>query len=119
MKKRISLKEVLAVLLLAMLAVWSGAARADGDYDAGAKKSIYCAYCHGYDGNPLEATVPRLAGQNPEHIIARIKELRESGTIHQSMLQAILTGGLSDADIANLATFYSRQPINTTTASGK
>jgi len=101
----------MAVLLLAVLALWSGTARAQGDYNAGARKSFFCAYCHGYDGNPLDTNVPRLAGQKPEHIIARVKELRESGAIHQSMLQAIQTGDLDEKDIANLAEFYSRQPV--------
>ena len=113
MKKRVLLKATLAMSLLAVLALRGGAAQADGDYDAGARKSIYCAYCHGYDGNPLDDSVPRLAGQSPEYIIARIKELRDSGTIHQSMLQAILTGDLDDNDITNLALFFSRQPIRT------
>jgi cytochrome c553 len=110
-KRHISLKEVITVVLLAVLALWSGAARAVGDYDAGARKSIFCAYCHGYDGNPIDAKVPRLAGQKPAFIIARVKELRASGAIHQSMLQAIQTGDLDENDIANLAEFYARQPV--------
>ncbi len=111
MKKRAVLKEILTVLVLALLALWSGTARAGGDYDAGARKSFFCAYCHGYDGNPLDAKVPRLAGQNPEYIISRIKALQTSGTMHQSMMQAFQTGELNDSDVANLATFYARQPV--------
>ena len=113
MKQRILGKEMLTVLLLVLPVLWSGMARANGDYNAGARKSIYCAYCHGYDGNPLDAAIPRLAGRNAEYIVARIKSLEANGTMHQSMLKAILTGNLGDKDIVDLATFFSRQPVRT------
>ncbi|MCP5277813.1 MAG: c-type cytochrome [Thiobacillus sp.] len=108
--KRLIWKELLTVFLLALLALWSTSARANGDYDAGARKSFLCAYCHGYDGNPLDQRVPRLAGRKPDYITNRIKELKATGAMHESMRQAFLTGELSDQDVANLATFYSRQP---------
>lgn len=111
MKHRITLKEVLTVTLLALLALWSTTARSGGDYNAGARKSYFCAYCHGYDGNPLDAKIPRLAGQKAEYLIARVKALQASGAIHQSMQQAIITGDLGDKEIADLAAFYERQPV--------
>lgn len=100
-----------AALLIGLSALWGGSALAGGDYDAGARKSFYCAYCHGYDGNPLDDKVPRLAGQKVEVIIARIKQIRSGGSMHQAMMEAIKTGNLSDTDILNLATFYARQPV--------
>lgn len=111
MKPCFSRQEALTVFLLALLALGSSTVRAEGDYNAGARKSFYCAYCHGYDGNPVDAKTPRLAGQKAEYIVARIKALEASGTMHQSMFQAIKTGNLGDIDIANLAAFYSRQPV--------
>lgn len=111
MKRHPSRKGMLALLLLALLALWSGTARAAGDYDAGARKSFYCAYCHGYDGNPLDDQVPRLAGQKVEYLMARIKALQAGGTMHPPMSQAILTGDLGEADLANLAVFFARQPV--------
>lgn len=110
--KRLFWKEVLGMLLLALLALWSGSARAAGDYDAGARKSYFCAYCHGYDGNPLDAKVPRLAGRQSGYIIARIKELKGNGGMHPSMAQAFQAGELNDTDVANLAEFFSRQPVH-------
>ena len=110
--KRLIWKEVLGVLLLAVLALWSSTARASGDYNAGARKSFYCAYCHGYDGNPLDAKIPRLAGKKPDYIIARVKELRASGGMHPSMAQAFQTGELNDRDVVNLAEFFSKQPVH-------
>ena len=109
MKRTISRKGSLTVMLLALVALWSGTVRAGGDYDAGARKSIYCAYCHGYDGNPGDASVPRLAGRAAEQLIARIQELEATGSMHQAMLKAFLTGSLGEADVADLAAFYARQ----------
>ena len=111
MKKRVLLKATLAMSLLAVLALRGGAAQADGDYDAGARKSIYCAYCHGYDGNPLDKSVPRLAGRKVEDIVARIKAIEDGNTMHPSMRQAFMTGDLGDQDVLDLATFFSRQPV--------
>lgn len=100
-----------ALLMSILLAAASGPLQASGDYNAGARKSLYCAYCHGYDGNSLDAQVPSLAGQPAQHIVRRLKELQKNGTMHQSMQQAVQTAELNDLDIANLATFYSKQPI--------
>jgi len=109
-------RETFALLLLAALALWSPTTNAEGnaggDYDAGARKSFYCAYCHGYDGNPLDQRVPRLAGRKAEDIVARIQELKAKGTMHADMRKAFETGELSDQDVENLATFFSRQPVH-------
>lgn len=122
MKRSISRKGWFAVMLLAPIAFWSGALLAGGDYDAGARKSIYCAYCHGYDGNPGDATVPRLAGRAAEELSARIRELEATGGMHQAMLKAFLAGNLEERDVADLAAFYARQQahaaINFDTARG-
>ena len=111
MKRSISRKGWFAVMLLAPIAFWSGALLAGGDYDAGARKSIYCAYCHGYDGNPGDVSVPRLAGRAAGELIARIRELEATGGMHQAMLKAFLAGNLEERDIADLAAFYARQQV--------
>ncbi len=74
--------------------------------------TIYCAYCHGYDGNPLDQRVPRLAGRNADDIVSRILELKAKGTMHDSMRQAFETGDITDQDVENLAAFFSRQPVH-------
>lgn len=109
MRMRTLSKGLSIVLVLPLLALWSGVARAAGDYDAGARKSLFCAYCHGVDGNPVETGVPRLAGVKAEQLIARIRYLEESGGMHHAMMRAFIAGRLSDADVADLATYFSRQ----------
>lgn len=112
MKKQLPLKEILSIALLALLALWSTTARAEGDYNAGAMKSFYCAYCHGYDGNPLDENVPRLAGKKADYLISRINRMKASGRLQEHMRQAIVTGSLGDKEIADLAAFYERQPVH-------
>jgi cytochrome c553 len=104
-------KGLLLGVVVALSGFWAGVAAAAGDYDAGARKSIYCAYCHGYDGNPLDPSVPRLAGRKVEDIVARIKAIEDGNSMHPSMRQAFMTGDLGDQDVLDLATFFSRQPV--------
>jgi len=111
MKHRVTSKRLLIALVLPMLALGSGVTRAAGDYDAGARKSMFCAYCHGHDGNPAETRVPRLAGIKAEHLIARIKYLEESGGMHHPMKRAFIAGVLKEADVADLAAYFSRQQV--------
>jgi cytochrome c553 len=86
-------------------------AHADGDAAAGARKSIYCAYCHGPDGNPLSAEIPRLAGQSANDLVTKMKRRPASQDRHHPMLQAFITGGcLNDRDFDNLAAYYSSCP---------
>lgn len=99
----------LGSLLLTALAWGGNPAHAAGNYDKGAQKAFYCAYCHGYDGNSTDEKIPRLAGQPVEYITGRIKELKKNGGLHPEMEKVLLTGDLTEADIANLATYYSRQ----------
>jgi cytochrome c553 len=95
--------------------VWSGAAAAAGDAAAGAEKSIFCAYCHGSDGNPLDNAAPRLAGQNAEILVAKMKLQTEALGAHELMVQAFRTGrALNDRDMNDLAAYFSQQPVRET-----
>lgn len=108
------------LLLLAVLAC--GHAAASGDAAAGARKAVFCAYCHGTDGNPSDAKVPRLAGQNARTLVAKMKREKPYDNAQHPMLQAFITGGcLNDQDIGNLAAFYASQPVRRVTppATGK
>ena len=93
------------------VSLWSGAASAAGDAAAGAQKSIFCAYCHGTDGNPLDNSAPRLAGQNAENLVAKMKHQTKTMGQHELMIQAFRTGrALNDRDMNDLAAYFSQQP---------
>jgi len=100
------------ILLLAVLSLAGGQAAASGDAAAGARKAMFCAYCHGSDGNPSDAKMPRLAGQNARTLVAKMKREKPYNNTQHPMMQAFITGGcLNDQDIRNLAAYFAAQPI--------
>jgi cytochrome c553 len=105
MKYPCSLRLALAV---GLLVVGGGAAAATGDAAAGAKKSQFCATCHGADGNTTITGTPRLAGQSGEHFAEKMKLYRSGKVLYHPMM-AILTNGLNEQDVADLGAFYASQ----------
>jgi len=100
---------------LSGMSVASGTAAAAGDAAAGATKSIFCAYCHGSDGNPLDNAAPRLAGQDADILVTKMKLQTEAFGAHELMIQAFRTGhALNDQDMNDLAAYFSQQPVRET-----
>lgn len=112
MKYRYSRQSLLlaSALLAGILAISNEAVAAGGDATAGAKAAMYCAFCHGPDGNSTYTGTPRLAGQNAESFVAKMKLYKSNNKVFHPLM-AFLTGGLSDKDIQDLAAFYAAQPI--------
>ena len=78
------------------------------DINAGKAKAAVCAACHGANGIAAIPTYPNLAGQNAGYISAALnayKAGQRSGG--QAAIMAGMAAPLSDADIANLAAYYS------------
>ncbi|MFY2507910.1 c-type cytochrome [Vibrio pectenicida] len=86
----------------------TGSAIAAGDIAAGKTKSAVCAACHGADGIAVIPGYPNLKGQNEQYIISSINaykaKQRNGGLAVVMQAQAAM---LSDADIANIAAYYS------------
>ena len=86
----------------------AGSAIAAGDIAAGKTKSAVCAACHGADGIAVIPGYPNLKGQNEQYIISSINaykaKQRNGGLAVVMQAQAAM---LSDADIANIAAYYS------------
>lgn len=100
---------------LCAMGMSSGIAAADGDAAAGARKSIYCAYCHGSDGNPPYKGAPRLAGQDADVLVAKMKLQTEALGAHELMIEAFVTGrAMNDQDMNDLAAYFSRQAARDT-----
>jgi len=75
--------------------------------EAGAGKSAVCVACHGMSGNSINPLWPNLAGQKASYIARQIKAFRDGG--RSDPLMSPIVAGLSDADIADLAAYYSAQ----------
>jgi cytochrome c553 len=100
-----NVKTTLAVTLA--LACAGPAAFAAGDAAAGQAKAAVCAACHGANGQSPNDLWPNLAGQKPGYLAKQMKAFRD-GTRSDPMMSP-MAKGLSDADIDNLAAFFSGQ----------
>ncbi|MBW8307710.1 MAG: cytochrome c [Thiobacillus sp.] len=91
-----------AVVLGASLPV-----HAKGNYEAGKAKSTTCAACHGEDGNSTVPSFPKLAGQNRDYLYQALKHYKSGKRNNPLMAGQVET--LSDADMLDLALYFSKQ----------
>lgn len=78
------------------------------DKAAGEQKSANCVGCHGSGGKSSNAQFPNLAAQQAAYIVAQLKAFK-SGERKNPMMEAMATN-LSDADMDNLAAYFSSLP---------
>ena len=76
-----------------------------GDAAAGKAKSMTCAGCHGANGISNNPMWPNLAGQKQAYLASSLQMYRD-GRRKNAMMTA-MAKNLTDADIANLAAYYS------------
>ncbi|MGB1158243.1 MAG: c-type cytochrome [Porticoccaceae bacterium] len=74
------------------------------DIEAGKKKAMTCAACHGANGISSNDMWPNLAGQKKGYLISQLQMFRD-GRRNNPMMTA-MSKGLSDADIVNLSAYY-------------
>ena len=97
----------LATLLVVLVA--SGTVEA-GDAKAGRKAASACQTCHGLDGLSKLPEAPNLAGQVEPYLVKALTEYR-NGT-RQNEIMNVVAKPLSDAEIADLAAYYSAIQID-------
>lgn len=101
-------RRIFAPLALA-ICLTSTVASAKGDAEAGKTKAAPCQACHGPDGNAgIDPQYPRLAGQYEDYIARALHEYKNDDRKNPIMKGFAST--LSDADIADLAAYYSSLP---------
>ncbi len=102
------LLKLCSLLSLTLAASVSFSSVAAGDAAAGKGKAAMCAGCHGVDGKALIPTYPNLAGQNAAYLESALKAYKAGQrTGGQAPVMAGMAGALSDADIADLAAYFS------------
>jgi cytochrome c553 len=95
--------------LLPVLLLLSGSAFAKGDADAGKTKANSCQACHAVDGNAgVDPQYPRLTGQYADYIARALHEYKQGE--RKNPIMAGFATTLSDADIDDLAAYYSSLP---------
>ncbi|MBF6618467.1 c-type cytochrome [Pollutimonas thiosulfatoxidans] len=114
MKLRTSLTRTLSALAVtASCAIAGNALAADaapvGDAKAAQSKISMCIGCHGIEGYkssfPEVYSVPMIAGQNAEYIVAALQEYANGGRSFPSM--EAIAKSLTPQDMADLAAYYS------------
>ena len=78
-----------------------------GNAAAGKAVAKNCASCHGETGIATNRAWPLVAGQTPGYLVNVLKAFRAG--LRKDPMMAGVSRGLSDADIANLATYYAGQ----------
>ena len=85
-----------------------GTAPGDAGVGHSGGKAAMCIGCHGIPGYkmafPHVYHVPMIAGQNPKYIENALKAYQSGERKHPTMRS--IAASLSDADIAELATYY-------------
>ena len=98
------MKTLATAIISSILLAASGSALA-GDAAAGKAKAASCAGCHGANGISSNPMWPNLAGQQPGYLVKQMKAFRD-GTRTDPMMSP-MAKPLSDADIENIAAYFS------------
>lgn len=99
------MKKQIIALMAASALTMSANVMAAGDAAAGKAKAATCAACHGNDGIGKMPTYPNLNGQKEAYIVKQLKAFRDGARKDPTM--NAMAKPLSDADMNNLAAFYS------------
>lgn len=102
------MRTLLLIGLVASLSLLQSNAVADGDAAAGKAKSATCAACHGADGNSANPEWPKIAGQHASYTVLQLQAYKEGK--RENALMSPMSMGLSEADMADLAAYFSEQP---------
>jgi cytochrome c553 len=98
------MKKLTSIVIAGVLLGASGSLLA-GDAAAGKAKAATCAGCHGPAGISSNPMWPNLASQKEGYLVKQMKAFRDGA--RNDPLMAPMVKPLSDADIDNLAAYYS------------
>lgn len=73
-----------------------------------------CMACHGVDGNSVAAANPKLAGMTEQYLYKQLAEFKSG--VRKNPVMGGIVKDLSDADLKNLAAYYSLQQPKPATA---
>ena len=103
------MKKPLHALLCLALMAHQAAHAIGGDPKAGKTKAQSCAVCHGPMGLAINPGPPTLAGQPAVYLVEQMKDFK-SGR-RQNPVMSVIAKPLSEADIHDLAAWYSSLEI--------
>ncbi len=96
---------LISTVMLAVLTVAS-TAQAASIYAGKSTAAAVCSQCHGIRGTSADAPFPPLAGRDEEYLEMALKQYRDKTRVSDIMNN--IAGSLTDRDINNIASYYSR-----------
>jgi cytochrome c553 len=94
-----------ALLVFALL-IAAVDAHAVSLYAGQARAAAVCSQCHGIDKPSNDSPFPQLAGRDNAYLQAALKQYRAKQ--RKSDIMNAIAGSLTDSDIENVATYYSK-----------
>ncbi len=79
-----------------------------GDIEAGRNRAALCVACHGQGGRGSNPAWPKLAGQQFEYLVSQLNEIKAGSRPRRVSVMSDIAGGMNNADIANLAAYFSQ-----------
>ena len=101
------MKQIILTLTILTMSSVAALVYAQGDPDAGKKKSATCVACHGMDGNSANPMWPNLAGQHAQYLVKQLKDFKAGK--RKDPVMAPMAAPLSEQDMLDLAAYYSAQ----------
>jgi cytochrome c553 len=88
--------------------VAAGPAAGAANIEEGKSKAAPCTACHGTNGVSVSDDIPNLAGQRTKYLEAQLKAFKSAS--RKNAIMNAIAAQLGDADIVNLAAFWSSLP---------
>jgi cytochrome c553 len=101
-----------SAIVVALGLLLAGTAAA-GAQDAAVLANTRCSGCHGEGGNNVDSFFPRLAGQQKDYIVSRLKGFADVKRVdlHAQFFMTTTAMRLSQAQVESLAAYYAKAPV--------
>lgn len=103
-------------LVLGGLALAGGHPATAGDPEAGRRVANMCRTCHGLDGYAAMPIAPHIGGEPAAYLVAQLTAYKTGAREHEMM--TIVAGGLSEAQIADVAAWYASHEVTAALPAG-
>jgi cytochrome c553 len=105
-----SARPVVCLFTSVCVLVASGSVCSAGNVKAGRAKALMCQACHGVDGLSKVPDAPNIAGQTEQYVATQLHAFKSG--LRKNDAMSVVAPSLSDADIDDLAAYFSAIEIS-------
>lgn len=95
-------------LIAGLLLLGARPALADGNPQAGAREASTCFACHGKNGESVDPSYPRLAGQHQSYLMQALREYR-TGQRNNAIMRGFALQ-LSEQEMKDITAYFASLP---------